>query len=150
VRFGAFVPLDELAELVRLRHRLLVDALERVRDHAQMTIRVFGASAGHSTIPRTSGADYLRARAAASRVSLGPEVTDLLTRVRELASAERVASGSGSVRATVDHLVRKRLIPRYRRTLSRALVERRTAGDVTVTGPWPPFAFAPDIWTGAM
>jgi hypothetical protein len=148
VRFGAFVPLDELTEVVRLRQGVLLDALERVRDHAQMTIRVFGSPAGHASIPRTSGTDYLRGRAAASRVTLAPDVKAVLAGVRHLVSAERLESGSGSVKATIDHLVRKRSIARYRRMVETALGDRRKAGDVTLTGPWPPFAFAPDIWAG--
>ena len=62
-----------------------------------------------------------------------------------LARAERAEAGERGVRLVVYHLVARRLISRYRRRAS-VLPTLLTPYTVTVTGPWPVFAFAPELF----
>lgn len=153
VRFGALLDLDELVQLVRLRRGVLRRALQRVRGHDQMTLRVFGSRsprrARQSPVAAesASGRDYLLGRAAASRAALTPAGRAILEAVRPLVSAQRIDAGRGGVQATINHLVTRGSGPRYRRLVAASIAKMTPTPAVTVSGPWPPFAFAPDIWS---
>jgi hypothetical protein len=61
--------------------------------------------------------------------------------VRDLVVAERVSPSSDTSMACLYHL-----IPRDRASQYRTATARFHAPDVTVSGPWPAFAFVPDPW----
>ena len=150
VRFGAFMTDDELPQIVRARRAVLLRALKRVRGRDQMTVRIFGPALEVLPAGRpSSGSDYLRARAAALRPALTPGARALVKAVSSVVDAQRVSGSRGGVQLTIDHLVRRSNVARYRRLLSSCVEELQPHIDVAVSGPWPPFAFAPDIWTPA-
>lgn len=151
-RFGSLLERDELARIVTRRHRQLTAALELVRGREQMTVRLIGGAAGHPPTParQRSGASgpgtrYLEQRRAAAGYPL-PDVVERLTdAVRPLIVSDKAEPGPAGVRATVYHLIERGSSARYRRAL-----EAASAGSapfvVKVTGPWPPFAFAPEVF----
>ena len=148
VRFGAFMTGDELAKILHARRSLLRRALKQVRGRAQMTVRIFGPPLVvlPANSPRT-GAEYLRARAAVTRPALTPAARALVQAVSSVVDAQHVSGSRGGVQLTIDHLVRRSNVERYRRQLSTCTGGLEPRLDIAVSGPWPPFAFAPDIWT---
>jgi hypothetical protein len=148
VRFGAFMTGDELEKIVRARRTILLRALRQVRGHDQMTVRIFGPPL--AALPAnnpSSGAEYLRARAAATRPALTPGARALVKAVSSVVDAQHVSGSRGGVQLTIEHLVRRSNVARYRRLLATCAGELEPNLDIAVSGPWPPFAFAPDIWT---
>jgi hypothetical protein len=148
VRFGALLDEQELTAVVRLRREALARALERVRGREQMSIRIFGAVAATratTTLP-SSGAEYLRERAALVRPVLSAGATRIVDAVASLATARAIDAGRGDVQVTIHHLIRRGDGERYRRLASSCAATVIPAVRLTVSGPWPPFAFAPDIW----
>lgn len=136
VRFGEKVrDEEELRELLEPRAADLVAALGKVRGCEQMTLRVFGDPAPPPEIQGGPGTRYLEARRRAYAL---PEIEPLLERLRPLVRAERIErKEQGKLLGTVYHLVRKEDIPAYR--------EAAKDDRVTVTGPFPPYAFAPGL-----
>lgn len=149
VRFGALVERDELSRVIQLRGGPLLSALRRVRGQVQMTVRIFGSVSGRGVeaqrTPR-SGADYLRARAAASRPAPSPAGDRVSGAVRSLVSDERLDPGQGAVQVTIHHLVRRDRLDEYRSRVDDVVAGRDSRAHIVVSGPWPPFAFAPDLW----
>ncbi len=147
-RFGAVLDAKELQRVVRLRRGVLVKGFEQVRGREQMTVRIFGPVRRPgigAPLKARSGTEYLGQRRT-SRATL-PRSAALISRaVRGLVSAEQIGGARGSIQATLNHLV-----TRGRATEYKALVRGTVAGmgsrvTVTVSGPWPPFAFVPDLW----
>jgi hypothetical protein len=151
VRFGTFVERDELERVVRARRDVLQEALRTVHGKAQMIVRVFMMPDSPRLPTRsratTSGTDYLRARAALSKPTL-PKIAKTITdAVRPLVSAERIDAGQGSVRVTINHLIERRQVRAYLTAVDAIVVKPE---DAVVSGPWPPFAFVPDLLSSAM
>lgn len=150
-RFGQVAAdLDVLRERVAPRRDALARALELVRGRAQMTLRVFGAPQPAAPEPPPHptlgpGARYLAARRqAAARAREVPEAAALLDALAGFVSAARVErpAASTGLLASVYHLVERGDAERYREraeALAPSLAPRR----VSVSGPWPPYAFAP-------
>ncbi len=144
VRFGAWIERDELAAVVSRQKRAIVDALQLVRGRVQMTIRFHAArietrrdrSAGD---PAESGTEYLRARRAAEQW-VPDEAAAVRRAVHDFVVAERVSPASERA-AGLYHL-----IPRDGVTAYKAATRPFEPSVAVVTGPWPPFAFAPDPW----
>ena len=150
VRFGALVDADELTEVIRLRRAELGRALQGVRGREQMTIRVFGprdAAGRHAGAAPSSGAEYLRQRAASARPVLTPGVERMIEAVATIAQAQTVDPGRGEIQVTIHHLIRRGLADRYRREATSSAATTEPALNIVISGPWPPFAFAPDIWS---
>jgi hypothetical protein len=153
-RFGTCFPdADELIFILRTRQVSLRRALRHVRGRVQMTVRVIG---GKSQIPNpksqiptpearspkpgatTSGADYLRARAAAAaREREIPGFEPVRAAVMRWVRDERVEKRDRI--ATVYHLVTRRGAAAY---APAAQDSAAAAGlRVLITGPFPPYAF---------
>ena len=141
-RFGTCVSEEELRFILSSRAAALARALARVRNRVQMTVRVVGTANGEGEMepgasPPRSGADYLRARA---RETALPEFEPVRAAVKRWVRAER-AERRRSV-ATVYHLIPRTSAVAYRVAAQQA---GAAAGlQLTVTGPWPPYAFASD------
>jgi hypothetical protein len=120
--------------------------LRAVRKRQQMTIRIFGEpdpARGPLRRPE-SGAAFLRAR----RERLGRLPADariVRTTFRDLAAASRLEAGEGRVRLIAFHLVDRDRVPEYRRRAS-MLQAHVKPHVVRVSGPWPAFAFAPELF----
>jgi hypothetical protein len=151
VRFGSLLSESSLTELLRVRAHELRDALVLVAGREQMTLRVLGdapapsdtaADAGHG--PELGpGARYLAGRRSAwRRAREVPELASLRPALQPLVRAERVTRHDAPpLLASVYHLV-----DRGRATAYRDVVERspQTPVQLAVSGPWPPYAFAPE------
>lgn len=149
VRFGAAVDRAELERLVTGRQARLRRALDDVRGCEQMTVRIVGKEARtHASMAlTTTGTAYLTDRHRALRRGLPAAGKRIGRALERLIARERIDPGRGRIRSTLHHL-----IPRGRAAEYRALVERALTGStpgehqVVVSGPWPPFAFTPDLW----
>jgi hypothetical protein len=154
-RFGEWLP-DEgaLAAALLPRAPRIVRALILVEGCVQMTLRVFGepdsatAAEAESAVPEPAaaagpGARYLAARRRSATPGL-PEVAALRRALKPLLRAERIERyppGAGHLLATAHDLVGREEAADYVR-----IVESETGLNgrrVTVSGPWPPYAFAP-------
>jgi len=146
-RFGAFVDDRELDQLLAMRRDVIQQALDLVHGRVQMTIRMREGSGaavrpdGAGFAAATSGTAYLEARRAAAVQTLPPNAASMTAAVRHLVAAERSERGQGRSAASVYHLIERRDVTQYRAALSSV-----ESSVITVSGPWPPFAFAPDLW----
>jgi len=146
-RFGAFVDDRELEEILAIRREVIQEALDLVHGRVQMTIRIRdnASPADRPDVARsgaaTSGTAYLQARRAAAARTVPPGAAPMMAAVCHLVAAERAENGQGRSAASIYHLIERRHVNQYRAAL--ATVQ---SSIVTVSGPWPPFAFTPDLW----
>lgn len=151
-RFGSFVDAIELQRVLVLRREPIERALALVAGRVQMTIRLSGRaiSAEQARAPRTSGrassgTSYLHERKAATLAWLPPEIIDPLNRaVQALVVAAKTERGSGDTVA-LYHLIEPADEKKYRRAVGRVTLPDDDLA-FRVTGPWPAFAFAPELW----
>lgn len=144
-RFGAVLDRLELERVVKARRRRIQRAFDAVRGRAQMTVRIFGAETpalGRARRPHT-GTLYLQSRRQAARVPLPASAFAIRRAVRPLVERERVDAGRGQVRATLHHLIVRGRAAEYRSLVRRVIEKQPFEDDVAISGPWPPFAFAP-------
>ena len=141
VRFGALIDREVLADKVRTHEAELRTAIDEVRDRVQMTVRVTGQPARAAAVPAASGREYLEARRKLASPILPDAAAGLLAALRPLVTRERQEPGAGGLLATIYHLVDRQQGPRYTR-----IAAEGATPNVIVTGPWPPFAFTPQLW----
>jgi gas vesicle protein GvpL/GvpF len=155
--FGAILPArfgeafaDEAALTKRLapRESEVSEALSLVRGCVQMTLRVFGDPETHpEPAPEGGpGTRYLAARRREiERAHSLPEIEPLREALRPLLRAERIErhESAGPLLGTAYHLVLRGEAGAYLATLEEAK-ERIGGRRVAATGPWPPYAFAPE------
>jgi hypothetical protein len=156
-RFGEQLPdAAALAEALAPRAAEITRALILVEGCVQMTLRVFGepaVSAIESAEPVETdsaagpGTRYLAARRRAAHPGL-PEVAALRQSLKPLVRAERIERHSrkpvqGQLLATAHDLVLRENAADYRRTVEGATAALLAGRKVSVSGPWPPYAFAP-------
>jgi hypothetical protein len=141
-RAGSAIDDGELrARIVRDR-ATLASALAMVRGRAQMTVRLAGAQVPAPAKAAISGTVYLEARRAAA----APPAAWLgLVRslVGGLVHGERIQPARGVLPAAVFHLVARGDDAEYRRRIEGS--EALAAARPQVTGPFPPFAFTPEL-----
>jgi len=144
-RFGSFVEADELRRLIDTRRDVIRKALDLVRGREQMTVRIMGGAplpiAAAADVPLT-GTAYLNARRAQSSGAALPGVEAVQRAVKDLAAADRVQPGPALV--TIYHLIASGSSDSYRARLADVAAEL-TPLLLRVTGPWPPFAFVPEL-----
>jgi Gas vesicle synthesis protein GvpL/GvpF len=146
-RFGTVVAgRDELRRLLVPRAAALRDALALVAGREQMTLRVFGAPQPERrrTGARRAGGPGARYLTARVREHAVPEIDPIRPALASFIRAERTERHrTPPLLASVYHLVDRRRGAAYRAALRRAV---RGAGGLRlrVTGPWPPYAFAPE------
>jgi hypothetical protein len=108
-----------------------------------MTLRLVGAPVlTQTSVPERSGAAYLQRRRAV--YAIPGELDPVREAVSRFVAEERVAPGRAGVRITLFHLVERDRIARYKEAVEHSITAA-PPGSVTVTGPWPPFAFAPEL-----
>ena len=149
---------DELTFILTSRSAALRRRLRSVRARCQMTIRMVGSDPGDAPIrgqtpvtPRTGvrprngatqGTQYLRQRmATAVRARAIPAFEPIRVAVERFVKDERVEKRAEVV--TVNHLVPRTAVTRYRAAVTRAAGENHLR--LMVSGPWAPYAFA-DNW----
>ena len=144
-RFGSLVEQAELERVVDVRRAAIDEALALVTGCEQMTVRVFGepeAAPAVAVVP-SSGTAYLQQRAA--ETALPASVRPIAEAVRPLVRAERIVRGERGVLATLYHLVPRGTSTPYQDALETLRADFPGPGFI-VSGPWPPFAFAPELW----
>jgi hypothetical protein len=150
-RFGEiFADADALAKRLAPRESEVTAALSLVRGCVQMTLRVFGEPESRPE-PETApaggpGTRYLAARRREiERAHSLPEIEPLREALRPLLKAERIErhTDAGLLLGTAYHLVLRGEASAYLATLEVAK-ERLGGRRVAATGPWPPYAFAPE------
>ncbi len=144
-RFGSVIGGAALRSKVTAQQSEILRALALVRGRSQMTVRVFGTPDRSQRAGRTStGTAFLESRRELARY-IPAEVASIREALGEIVKAERVEPGERGVRVTVLHLVARGTIETYRRR-AEALQLTLAPHRVRVTGPWPAFAFAPELF----
>jgi hypothetical protein len=146
-RFGSFLEIEELRRLVELRRDTIQRALDLVRGREQMTVRIMGGTQpppppAAADTPPTTGTAYLNERRARASGRGLPGVDAVQRAVKDLVAADRVEPGP--VFATVYHLIASGGSARYRARLAE-IASAVAPLVLRVSGPWPPFAFVPDL-----
>lgn len=141
VRFGALIEKQTLSTILEAHEAEVRAALDAVRDRVQMTLRIVGTRRQPRAVTTSTGREYLEQRRRAVSIQLSRSAASLLASLRPVVALERREAGVGNLLATVYHLVDAADAPRYTRIVTRA----RTRGAI-LTGPWPPFAFTPQLW----
>ena len=159
-RFGAILPArfgevfaDEAALAGRLdpREREIAAALALVRGCVQMTLRVFGEPEPAPEPPEIApaggpGTRHLAARRRQREWARSlPEIEPLRAALQPLLRAERIErhAAAGPLVGTAYHLIPRAQAGAYLEALEAA--RGRIGGRrVAATGPWPPYAFAPE------
>jgi hypothetical protein len=154
---------DLLLAWVRPRSDALREALARVARCEQMTLRVFGSGAAspqpapqpESDTASGPGARYLAARVReAARSSGPPELEPLREALAPWVRAERIdlaaappaREGEASLRASVYHLVERGKSAAYAAALAGAAAAAESkALRIVARGPFPPYAFTPEV-----
>ena len=146
VRFGAILEVRELETLVAMRGDPIRKALDRVSGRIQMTVRVFDSGAGTPARvePDTNplgGAAYLERRRAQVTAIPDGEAASVSEAIRGLVAEERTERGQRRLQWTLYHLVDRSVLPQYEQAMTTFV-----SPTISVSGPWPPFAFVPDLW----
>lgn len=150
VRFGSFLA-DEAAlrGLLEPYVKELGQALALVRGRVQMTLRVYGPEAPAAR-PAGEGADlgpgtgYLARRRGAAAAKEDPAIARLRAALEGLVRAERLESHPAPpLLASIYHLVQKGSEPSYLEAV-RGAAAAMAPVRVTASGPWAPYAFAPE------
>jgi hypothetical protein len=152
VRFGTLLESADLEESVRDRDEEIAEAFDMVRDRVQFTWRrrVRGArrradgdskSETPADLPK-SGAEYLRQAARAASPAPPASYRALGATLGPLVAARRYQPGTAVLAEAVYHLVEKKHVRRY---LAAADSLKSSSPALVMSGPWPPFAFAPEI-----
>jgi hypothetical protein len=150
-RFGEWAA-DEAALAAKLAHRSgeFVRALAMVRGCVQITLRVFGEPEPVSPDePETAGGPgtrYLTARRRELEQARSlPEIDPLREVLRPLLRAERIErQAAGRLLGTAYHLVPRERTAEYLATLEEETGKLPGGRRVVASGPWPPYAFAPE------
>lgn len=142
VRFGTLLELEEMEEALAEREKEIAEAFDAVRGRVQFTWRQRGArrEARRARKAGTSGADYLRA--AAKTAAPPASFRAVREKLRPLITAERYQAANSSLPTSLYHLVDRERVQRY------GLIARKLASaspTLGVSGPFPPFAFTPDL-----
>jgi Gas vesicle synthesis protein GvpL/GvpF len=140
VRFGAIFTESDLRARLEADQEDLRDRLAHVRGRVQMTVRVHAAS-HRSSLPRhATGTEYLGARRESTR-ALERMAAQIRTAVARFVDDERVDPGRGDLLGSVYHLIKVTDVERYQTALADAARSLAPAR-LTITGPWPVFAFS--------
>jgi hypothetical protein len=163
VRFGTLLEAAELEDAVAERDDEITEAFDLVRNRVQFTWRIQGArmkaggqgsevggrgseAGGRKTELRrdlpTTGAEYLRRAARTANPAPPAAFRALRSTLAPLTAKQRYQPGTAAIPEAVYHLVDKARVDRY---VAAAAALRKTSPLLAVSGPFPPFAFAPEI-----
>jgi hypothetical protein len=144
VRFGAICTRAELEARVKSAEDVMLAALRRVRGCVQVTVRVHAPlERDTSPAPPSSGTAYLVARSERGRM-LRNVAGRIRRAVSHVVADQRIDEGKGQLLGTVYHLIRSDEAGEYRSALD-AVAPLLAPLRLVVTGPWPVFAFVPDL-----
>jgi hypothetical protein len=152
VRFGTLLDEGALEEALAERDEELAEAFALVRHRVQFTWR--HRAPARTQLPRPpagpasgalapgAGAAYLRRAATGARSAPPASFRLLRDQLRSFVVRERFQPASSGMPDTLYQLIDKPAARRYR---ARARSLTLTSPRLIVSGPWPPFAFAPEI-----
>lgn len=140
-RFGSLLDEGELSAILRERKALISTALDHVRDRVQMTLRIAGAVGPAAQGAPASGTAYLQRRRGELVPGLPARVEHVFRDLRAFILDERRKPIEREI-LTIYHLVARSDVKDYQDAVN----EARVAG-VAMSGPWPAFAFAPDLFS---
>ena len=148
-RFGALVRDGAaLAELIAPQAATLRRALAQVAGREQMTLRLYGSTRRGEIktavpLPAGPGTRYLASRGAAT-LRAQPDLARLRRTLAGLVHAERIEpSQTPPLLGSVYHLVDRGQRRAYQRALRRVTCQLADLR-VVPSGPWTPYAFAPE------
>jgi hypothetical protein len=139
-RFGSLLEEAELAAILQHRRELVKTTLDHVRGAVQMTLRIAGVSAAPPDRVAASGREYLQRRRDELTPSTPPHAEPTVRKLRGLILDERRTAGERGT-LNVYHLIRREDVKEYRDSVTAA----PTSG-IALSGPFAPFAFAPDLF----
>jgi hypothetical protein len=141
VRYGALLKRQELVQLVRANSVAIRCGLDDVRDRVQMTVRVLGSAARQVQAPTSSGREYLERRRQEAAPVLPPRARAFIDAVGPFVVRQRQECGAPGLVISLYHLVDAHKTAEYK------AAARETGGtEIIATGPWPPFAFTPQLF----
>lgn len=153
VRFGSLVANEAaLSEALEPSAAAVGEALDLVRGREQMTLRVYGeraarteAAGGEAEDALGPGAQYLaRKRRSYARALALPEIEPLRPVLRGFVRAERIEPHEAPpLLASLYHLVERGAGGAYSAAVQEAALGLPGVR-LTVSGPWAPYAFAPE------
>lgn len=148
VRFGTLLTTEAIEESLEPRHEDISDALDLVRGRRQMTWRLASPlpapqRRGEARVSFSSGAEYLRQAARPAGLPLPPGLRQVRTRLGPLAAAEREGLRTQTLPAALYHLVDRTAVKRY---IIEAESVRARFARLTLSGPWAPYAFTPELF----
>jgi len=147
VRFGTLLTLEALKETLEERDDELTEALDLVRGRRQMTWRLRTASAEprqrSPRSPVSSGTEYLQRATRAATSTPSPAFRSVRACTGRLAIAERHQQQTSTLPESLYHLIDNGRADEY---LQAARDLRASARALTVSGPWAPYAFVPDLF----
>lgn len=158
VRFGTLLEVADLDEALQERGAEIAEAFDLVRDRVQFTWRVkakrevrgamregegaMRAAGGTTRAAALSGTEYLQQAARAANPPPPAVFRTLQSRLAPLIVRQRYQPGSGTLPEALYHLVAAADAGRY--TTAAAALDPAVPG-LALTGPFAPFAFAPEI-----
>ena len=147
VRFGTLLDSAEIADALDGKEEELAEAFDLVRGRAQFSWRAPRATRRATSAPvikqpRTmSGTEYLRR---AARAPTPPARFSSIRRaLAPFIAAERYDPSRPALPETLYHLVDRKRIDTYRAAASR--IRSSSSLAPTLSGPFPPYAFVPEI-----
>jgi hypothetical protein len=154
VRFGTLLDTADLDEAIQERREEIAEAFDLVRDRVQFTWRVAGQARREARGARretgatarnaaVSGTQYLQQAARAANPPPPVAFRALQIRLAPLIVRHRYQPGTAALPEAVYHLVAASDVRRYTTAAAPAL--DTTATKLAMTGPFAPFAFAPEI-----
>lgn len=157
VRFGTLLEVADLDEALQERDAEIAEAFDLVRDRVQFTWRKARREArgarrdpegatrepgGTARAAALSGTQYLQQAARAANPPPPAAFRALRTGLAPLVVRQRYQPGTAALPEAVYHLVAASDVRRYTAT---AAGLDPTAPQLAMTGPFAPFAFAPEI-----
>jgi hypothetical protein len=150
VRFGTLLETDALEEVLGEREGDVADGFDLVRDRVQFTWRRTQVrstktevrSTKRTTASELSGGEYLRQAAWAAKPAPPAAWRAIRSKLAPLVASERYQPASAATPESLYHLVGRTETQKYR-LLADKLAS--SSPSVTVTGPFPPFAFTPEF-----
>ena len=142
LRFGSSAPdRASVQALIAPLGDSIARAFERVRDAVQFTLRVSGRAMPRRAPARSGpGTRWLAERLSRHQV---PEIAVVSEATRPYVREARAQRHEhGPHLASVYHLVARDEVRAWRRALARSIEQLPRGVSVTITGPWPPWAFA--------
>jgi len=156
VRFGTLLEGEEIEEVLQERDGEIAEAFSVVRRRVQFTWRrTKDTKQAKETKERKTkeqvrdprgeaetGTEYLRRAARAKSPTPPPAFRALRSKVAPLVAAERYQPAAAQLPASLYHLVDRSAIERYE-VIGEAIAH--ASPGLRMSGPFPPFAFAPEI-----